>query len=1215
MKKVFIFFSFLHLAIIGVGQVENINLNLIPQTPTTAALFKYIESPVSYYNGTTSTGIAIYEINLGSFKFPISLNYHSGGIKVNEESTWVGLGWTLNASGIISENVIGKRDASEEPRMADYMKYNIIPNRPNGANGQPMNVIERGVCFPDYNGVVRNFKYTNEANNYISYLASADRQYDLYMYNFNGYSGKLINPKLNYYVDRFVSLDNNNINFTLSGATFDVGNFKVITPDGTIYRFNDLETTSSYDRTGTPIFSYTRHLTSITTTQGEVISFKYKSTTSTLLPSASQAYYSSLKQVSLNTGVTYDPPPYPVWNDSKTIANTATVQSLYLDEISWDNGKIKFISDDVRDDVTGGYKLNRIEVYNSASQMIKKVVFTYDYFVGDTKYGDYFTDGYFIHPYFSQYSLIKEAARQKRLKLLSVKINDTPPYIFEYSSGVLPYKTAFARDMWDYFNGVDFNQITIPNSTAQYRKYSLLPYLQNLGYYDATVSSVLGAFPGVPFGQRQPNETAMQAGTLNKIIYPTGGYTVFEYEANRFTSPDGVLNNIGILGVTAIDGNNLSYDNKQREFTVPIINPSVPFSTGKIEIRLSCGCNGTGGESVLCRTYSAAQSTNLQLYGLYVMVEEWDGAAWTTLNMWDFSDPNIENNTGVYSVSYSFRQGFTYRITANYPDRAECTGDYYGQRVASITASYFGPVSPPPFESIGGGIRIKSITDYTQTNIIALKRKFTYEGGVLMTKPTFVRLVTTAPITYRAKECAPDPCYGCDESGEAIPQYVPGSTMPIDSKFFCGYYSEPTIPYSYGANGSLVGYGKVTEEYIGQKNNGKTEYIYNNKKDVLLDNTEASFFYNQDYQPKMNVNLSKMSGIPTIKNPLNGLLQYKTIFARGATDYYQVQKETYTYRIDNSTTYWGFLAEASSSGIGIAMNSMFCNFGIPPAVNTFGECWEMAGTNLYFYPVTSANVNLITKKIESFDDANEIEATTNYTYNSINQLQKQTTTDSKGNELTSETYYVIDRLSEGSVIQEMKNRNMLNFPVEKIEKNSTLNKELSRAKTNYLFWNGTTFILPGNVQTAFSGNALETEMTYDLYDNMGNLLQTTSKDGIPTCYVWGYLQTYPVAKIVGASYTQVLAALGQTDQNLAYLQSMSDAALESELTTLRNNLKTSVPKSQVFNYLYIPLQGIKQATDQNGFKTYYEYDSYGRLLTIKDQDGNVIKTYEYHYSN
>jgi YD repeat-containing protein len=37
--------------------------------------------------------------------------------------------------------------------------------------------------------------------------------------------------------------------------------------------------------------------------------------------------------------------------------------------------------------------------------------------------------------------------------------------------------------------------------------------------------------------------------------------------------------------------------------------------------------------------------------------------------------------------------------------------------------------------------------------------------------------------------------------------------------------------------------------------------------------------------------------------------------------------------------------------------------------------------------------------------------------------------------------------------------------------------------------------------------------------------------------------------------------------------------------------------------------------DPRGVKTTYEYDTSGRLQTVKDHGGNVLKNYDYHYRN
>jgi YD repeat-containing protein len=48
---------------------------------------------------------------------------------------------------------------------------------------------------------------------------------------------------------------------------------------------------------------------------------------------------------------------------------------------------------------------------------------------------------------------------------------------------------------------------------------------------------------------------------------------------------------------------------------------------------------------------------------------------------------------------------------------------------------------------------------------------------------------------------------------------------------------------------------------------------------------------------------------------------------------------------------------------------------------------------------------------------------------------------------------------------------------------------------------------------------------------------------------------------------------------------------------------------------YSPMVGATSVTDGSNKITYYEYDLLGRLIRIKDQDGFIIKQYQYSYSN
>ena len=86
------------------------SLNYVPQAPVTAAFTRYGDIPVDLSTGVTNISIPIYTLNERGFNIPISISYHASGIKVNDVASPVGLGWTLNAGGVITRTVMGLKD-------------------------------------------------------------------------------------------------------------------------------------------------------------------------------------------------------------------------------------------------------------------------------------------------------------------------------------------------------------------------------------------------------------------------------------------------------------------------------------------------------------------------------------------------------------------------------------------------------------------------------------------------------------------------------------------------------------------------------------------------------------------------------------------------------------------------------------------------------------------------------------------------------------------------------------------------------------------------------------------------------------------------------------------------------------------------------------------------------------------------------------------------
>jgi YD repeat-containing protein len=138
-------------------------------------------------------------------------------------------------------------------------------------------------------------------------------------------------------------------------------------------------------------------------------------------------------------------------------------------------------------------------------------------------------------------------------------------------------------------------------------------------------------------------------------------------------------------------------------------------------------------------------------------------------------------------------------------------------------------------------------------------------------------------------------------------------------------------------------------------------------------------------------------------------------------------------------------------------------------------------------------------------------------------------------------------------------------------------------------------------------------MTFDRYDTKGNLLQHHKEDDANVSYIWGYNKTYPIAKIENADYSTVEAVLGGATSvdNFATTANPTDAQVRSFLAALYTDSRLA--KAMVSTYTYKPLVGMTSSTNPDGFTSYYEYDAFGRLKTVRDHDNNIVKTYSYHY--
>ena len=83
---------------------------ILPPSPEAASITKNGELNSGAYHGGPQASIPLYEIKLKNITLPVSLNYASNGLKVDEIPSRVGLGWNLSAGGVITRIVNGKPD-------------------------------------------------------------------------------------------------------------------------------------------------------------------------------------------------------------------------------------------------------------------------------------------------------------------------------------------------------------------------------------------------------------------------------------------------------------------------------------------------------------------------------------------------------------------------------------------------------------------------------------------------------------------------------------------------------------------------------------------------------------------------------------------------------------------------------------------------------------------------------------------------------------------------------------------------------------------------------------------------------------------------------------------------------------------------------------------------------------------------------------------------
>ncbi len=477
----------------GEPQSEEFSMAILPASPTASALGQYGQIPVGLFTGTPNINIPIYTYKNRNISVPISLSYNSNGVKVDQPSSWVGLGWSLSAGGVITRTV------RDEPDESTYLP---LPPDLKTYNPETVNYIKEG----SYDDV--------------------DTEPDMFSFNFLGYTGKfLLDENKTPYL---IPYQNIKIQRTYE-STNGVGGFEITTPDGVKYIFGGsgaVEKTKTIPsgsgcgrEYGIPIET-SWYLKAIEHPTGDRVEFVYQPYTFDYLSGASQKFTRSLQG---GTGGCPGGSDCPTFED-KTCFSILQTNGIRLVEI---NGapfeKIVFNSQQDRTDIIDEYRLEDIQIIDAEGSVRKQFNFSYIY----SNSGVFFTNG--IHDD-EQNPQLKSRLFLKSLQEQGENLALKNPYEFDYEDiNGLPPRLSYAQDHWGFFNGQD-NSYFVPEITD---------YQQ------------LFQFTGA---DREPHGTFGKMGLLNKITYPTKGYNEIEYEPHTYNGqtlvfPSKVPFSLNVTGV------------------------------------------------------------------------------------------------------------------------------------------------------------------------------------------------------------------------------------------------------------------------------------------------------------------------------------------------------------------------------------------------------------------------------------------------------------------------------------------------------------------------------------------------------------------------------------------------------------------------------------------------------------------------------------------
>ncbi|MVT45211.1 hypothetical protein GO495_31775 [Chitinophaga oryziterrae] len=875
-------------------------------------------------------------------------------------------------------------------------------------------------------------------------------------------------------------------------------------------------------------------------------------------------------------------------NQETVTYQMGTLYEAYPKEISWRGGKISFINTCDRADVAGSaMRLTEADVYANQEGTLKQ-----------TKriilYQSYFNSNGTGYAFANATADQKKRLRLDSVGQLSVSGTIAPQmYRMTYDTTIMAPRESCAQDRWGFNNGAFDNAGLIPPQSVSW----------------------LSTYYTIGNANRDTDSTFMKACTITSIQYPTKGKTVFEFEPHAFIHREMQSQpyNVSLYctgGVQSTDTVFFSVTADDLYFKYSFFLPA--FASGDVtdRPRIILKDLTSNTEIVNTATPPGQESSSYSLTNIELLLT---------------AGHNYSFIMNTYSTSSSISASASINWTKNLG---------YGD-----------------IRRIGGGLRVKTLTNFDDNGRMTGKEKYEYGGGTMLTDMYYQDLNIEQVF----------PRGGGWQSALSCIYYV--STYPPGYSLI--FHGNSVIPVSQ-CNGSPLLYTNVTRYQVDSAGNanGKTEYGYK----IFIDLGTTT----EEYQTAGPLTFNTRGG------PYLNSFTWKNNFLSYVNNY---KSTPVGLKKINSTVYdyWHFRDTVEHRlKVRVKYLSTCClEINMQPQ-------WVPVDFYLEVIDQPTGVMLLRSKSDTTWDDfGNKIYTTQQYEYNDTTHTYPTLTRSftSTGDTISVLSKYPHDLAAAGNVYQKMMNRNIVSPLVQQVKKKNSV--QLSLTNINYTDVNSNSkLLLPQTIDEQISNYPIETKLRFNKFDLYGNIQEQQKDSDIRQSYVWGYDTLYPIATVSNAAqneiahtsfepdaagYWTIPSATRDITQGITGRQSyaLSNGSVSrTGLTTTKSYIVSYWSKSstatvngttatssynkngwyyyehtiaagastitvsgsvtidelrlyptdaQMNTFTYDPQVGMTTQCDADNRISYFEYDGFNRLKLVRDVDRNILKTYEYRY--